>query len=111
MIMLIFVSALVVSVALGRQERRHRLELEIECGRYGVDVPTLRPRIGRFEGILNVGTGSLLLVAGGAVVWILFQVPDRSMVDGAFHLGALFIAAGLTLLVLGSRILSRNRRR
>jgi hypothetical protein len=111
MIMLIFVSALVVSVALGLQERRHRFELEIECGRYGVDVPALRPRIGRFEGILNVGAGSLFLIAGGAIVWILFQVPERSMVAGAFHLGALFIAAGLTLIVLGTRILSRNRRR
>jgi hypothetical protein len=110
MIMIIFVSALLVSLALGRQERRHRLEMEIESSRYGVSAPPLRPRIGRFEGILNVGTGSLFLLAGGAVVWILFLIPDTARVAGVLHLGALFIAAGLTLIVLGLRALSNSRR-
>jgi hypothetical protein len=110
MMMLIFVSAVLVSLAFDRQERRHRMELELECSRYGVDPPRQRPRIGRFEGFLNIGAGSLLLIAGGAIVWVLFQAPTKSTVAGGLQLGGLFIAAGLALVLLGARALSRAQR-
>lgn len=110
MIILMVVSAVFVALALDRQQRRHRLQLEIECIRYGVDMPVQRPRVSRFEGYLNAAMGVLLFLAGCAMGWVLLAGDTGAAPPGALQAPALFVAAGLVIAVAGGRILLRSRR-
>jgi hypothetical protein len=109
MMILMVVSAVLVAVTLDRQQRRHRLEIEIECGRRGFDIPLQRPRISRFEGYLNVAVGSLLLSGGFAMGWMLVGVRHDALPPGSLQAPALFIAAGLVMVVAGGRVLLRSK--
>jgi hypothetical protein len=110
MIILMAVSAALVAIVLDRQERRHRLDVETECSRYGVDVPLQRSRISRFEGYLNVAVGVLLLLAGCAAGSVLLAARERSLPAGSLQAPALFIAAGMAMVWAGGRILLRSKR-
>jgi hypothetical protein len=110
MIILMLFSAALVALALDRQQRRHRLEIEIECSRYGVDIPPQRARISRFEGYMNIGVGALLLFTGCAMGWLLLVARDISAAHGSLQVPALFAAAGVVMLLLGGRVLRRSRR-
>ncbi len=109
MSLLVFVSAISVSLVLGRQERRHALELELECSRYGVEPPKRRQRVGRFEGWMNTVAGLLLTGAGAWIVSLILTSPDHAGTTGVVQLGSLLVAAGLALIIVGVRTIRRSR--
>jgi hypothetical protein len=109
MMLFIFVSAILVWVAFDRQKKRHRLELELECGRHGVEVPKVRPPVGKFEAWVNFAAGVLLFVEGGLFVWVLLQAPEGSSVKDAYQLAVLMMAGGVILAVFGARASARSK--
>jgi hypothetical protein len=109
MMLFIFISAILVWVSFDRQKKRHRRELELECGRLGVEAPKVRPSVGKFEAWVNFAAGVLLFVEGGLFVWVLLQAPEGSSVKDAYQLAALMMLGGLALAVFGARTAAQSK--
>ena len=119
MIFLVFAAAVLVSGALERQARRHRLELEMEYERLGIPAPLPRPKLKRAEAWMNVGIGILLvllsifsILAGFGTMEIAEKAASErpamastfnDAVAPMFMTGAFFLASGIALAWLGWR--------
>jgi len=122
MILFVFVSAMMVSIVLERQARRHRIQRAAEYQRLAIPVPPPRPKLKRMEAWLNVGLGILLgamslMFAGTGIEFmdIAKRLPDHAstlnnsalqMIEG----GAFFLASGIALTWLGWKAVRENSR-
>ncbi len=112
---LVYVTAILVSIVLERQERRHRFNLEMEYRRLQIPIPPKRPKLPRLESWLNIAVGLLLLILGALFLWTLFSIisnhrlslPQPTERDFPM-MGAAFISAGLALIILGTKSLRLN---
>lgn len=120
MILLIFTASVVVTIILGRQERRHRMEMAWEYERRGIPVPPVRPKLRRTEAGLNIGLGMLLLFFGTVMLAANLKSIEQGggMPGGTGHFpgseiweqAAFYWAGGLALIILGIRALLHIRR-
>ncbi|MBM4169257.1 MAG: hypothetical protein FJ215_08890 [Ignavibacteria bacterium] len=114
-LILVYVTAVLVSIVLERQERRHCFNIELEYRLLQKPVPPKRPKLPRLESWLNIAVGVLLLMLGALFLWTLFSVisnhqltPLKPMERDALMGGAVFVAAGLALIILGAKSLKLN---
>ncbi|HMK39517.1 MAG TPA: hypothetical protein VK569_09255 [Bacteroidota bacterium] len=112
-LILIYLAALGVSIALEMQSRKHRAGIALECARAGIPLPPERPKIETLEALLNIAIGLVLLAPAAMTAWSIFT--DTGLREhtppgmGDFY--AFLIAAGVTLIILGGIALGQNIRR
>lgn len=106
-IILIYVTAVLVSIVLERQERRHRFNLEMEYLRLQIPIPPKRPKLPPLESWLNITVGILLLVLGALGLVATLTDVRSSFQDHLNHVAG-FIAGGLALVILGVKSLKLN---
>lgn len=113
----IFIAAVIVSAFFDQQERRHRLELQIEYEKLGRKVPVVRPKLPVLESVANVVVGLILLEIGGLSIWTLLVTIGIAGSDLAgkivpieTDLAAAFLAGGIALVILGGKGIRANRR-
>ena len=117
MFIVLYVTAVLVSLVLQRQERRHQFELSQEYHRLGVEMPSAAPKIPRLESWLNVVLG--IILSGFATLFLRMNflrlrefADDPRLAPHGFEweLASVFLAAGIALVILGVRSLLRNKR-
>ena len=111
------VVAVLVSVVLDRQERRHSFEKSWEYRRLGIPFPMPKPKLSRLVAWLNVQLGLLVVlisIFAGYSQFLLHQVvqnvPGQShpltiqIVDSI----AFALAGGVALIILGLKAVKQN---
>jgi hypothetical protein len=111
MMLLIFIAAVGVSIALERQERRHLLEQMLEHRRLRWETSLPVPRLSRMEGWITVAFGVILFGSGGWLGWVIIRIPHPESATSTFELVELMIAAGAALTILGGNALMTRARR
>ena len=107
---LIYLSAMGVSILLRRQAKRQKSEIARECARPGCPLPAGRPSIQTLEALLNISIGTVLFVPAMHGFWMIFRSPFFSTYTGP-EMGdfySILLAAGVTLMFLGSKALRQN---
>lgn len=118
MFIAIYVTAIIVSLILHRQERRHRSELALEYQHLGRPTPALRPRLPMLESWLNVVLGIFLAFGFGTLfLWTNFsrlrefpQDPRLAPQSFEWEFTSVILATGIALVILGIQSLIQNRR-
>ncbi len=112
MAILAFIAAVVVSLALTRQERRHRLEKEWEYELVGREMPPVKVKQGmqRSVAIIDIILGAGFLASGGIVLCELRLLESIGMPMGGQYIAALFLAAGVVLVTAGVKGLRESRK-
>jgi hypothetical protein len=118
MFIAIYVTAILVSLILHRQERKHRAELEVEYQHLGRPTPASRPKLPTLESWLNVVLGIFLAFGLGTLfLWTNFsrlrEFPqDPRLAPQAFEweFTSVILATGIALVILGIQSLIQNRR-
>lgn len=118
MFFLIYIAAVLVSLVLHRQERRHLYELSLEHQRLGKAMPAPKPKLPKLESWLNLVLGAFLLFGFGATfLWINLSRLSESVRDPRFtpyaaewEFTSVVLATGIALVILGIRSLIQNRR-
>lgn len=107
---LMYLAAMGVSIALGRQAKRQRSEIALEYVRLGIPLPPVRPKIQTLEALLNITIGIVMLVPAVLGFWLILREPFiRALTGpGMIDLYIVFLAAGLTLMFLGGQALLQN---
>jgi len=105
MTLAVFVAAVLVSLVLDRQERRHRFHLSLEYEHLGWEMPRLKPRLSRAEAVLNIFLGAVLLLFGGAALYTMLNLESIGEETGGQYIVAAFLAAGVALIVVGWKAL------
>jgi len=108
MSILIFVIAVLGSLVLDRQERRHRFEQRQEYERLGWEVPLEAPKLSMLESWANVVLGILLFSLGALFLNAMLQIPVEYVTAGWENLVALFLASGFALVWLGVKAVKQN---
>ncbi len=113
----IFIVAVIISAFFDQQERRHRLELQIEYEKLGRKMPAAEPKLPMLESIANVVIGLILLEIGGvAVITVLgtIGIVGNDMWGKTAPLqtdfSAALLAGGIALIILGAKGIRANRR-
>ncbi len=104
----VLVVAVLVSVVLDRQERRHRFHLSLEYEHLGWEMPHAKRRVPKSEAILNLVMGTGLFVFGGIAAYALWVVESIGMPMGGQYIAAAFLALGITLITVGVKGLRKN---
>jgi hypothetical protein len=101
----------VVSLALTRQERRHRIEKEWEYELLGREMPPVKVKQGiqKSTAITHIILGAGLVAFGGIALYALWLVESIGMQMGGQYIAALFLAAGVVLVTAGVKGLRENR--
>lgn len=110
MSILIFVIAVLGSLVLDRQERRHRFEQRQEYERLGWEVPLEARELSMLESWANVVLGVLLFALGALFLKAMLGIPAEMMTSGWESLVALFLASGIALVWLGVNAIRQNIR-
>jgi hypothetical protein len=110
MSILIFVVAVLGSLVLDRQERRHRFEKRQEYERLGWDIPLEKPKLSMMESWANAVLGVLLFALGALFLKTMLGIPAEMVTSGWESVVALFIASGIALLWLGVKAIRQNTR-
>jgi len=99
LVFLIYFSSVGVSIVLGRQSRRHRSEMALECAIRGIVLPRSKPKIQRFGALVCISTGAVTAAsAAQAFVVILRDAHFREiMAPETVDFYSFLLAAGLTL--------------
>jgi hypothetical protein len=107
---LIYISAMGVAIALGRQAKRQRAEIALQCASLGLTPLPERPRVRMLEALLGISIGLILLLASALGLSILLSVPSPEGRPGVelTDLTLLLFAAGLALVVLGAAAVRQN---
>jgi hypothetical protein len=105
----VFVAAVLVSLVLDRQERRHRFHLSLEYEYLGWEMPRLKPRLSRAEAVLSIVVGAVLLVFGCAALYAMLRLESIGEVTGGHYIVAAFLAAGVALITVGWKGLRESR--
>ena len=105
----VFVAAVLVSLVLDRQERRHRFHLSLEYEYLGWEMPRLKRRLSRAEAVLNIFLGAVLLLFGGAALYAMHNLESIGEATRGQYIVAAFLAAGVVLIVVGWKGLRQKR--
>lgn len=107
---LIYLSAMGVFLVLERQGKRQKREIALECARLGLPLPSPRPKIQTLEALLNIAIGVVMILPAASGFWMMFQSPllMAQSGPGAADFFSVLLAAGLTLIFLGSKALRQN---
>ena len=105
----IFVGALLVSLLLDRQRKRHRFETRQEFDRQNRPAPRFEPRIPKLEAWLNVLMGAYLAGFGLFALWLFLQMPDSLHLKGTENVVAVFIGSGIALMLVGIKAVRQTR--
>jgi hypothetical protein len=110
MLILIYLSAMGVSIVLERQEKRQRSEIAHACARVGLSLPSPRPGVQIPEALLGIALGMVLLLPAAIEFWLVVSDPLIRSNTGAgmIDFNIALLAAGVTLMVLGSKSLILN---
>lgn len=115
MFILTFVASVVVYAFLDRQERRHKIELQIEYEKLGKMLPEESPKLPMLESIMNIVTGVILceigiisLLAYLVIVREAGSIMSRSISYPQLDFGAAFLAGGIALTILGVKGVRAN---
>jgi hypothetical protein len=114
----IYVTAILVSLILHRQERKHRAELELKYQHLGRLTPASRPKLPMLESWLNVVLGIFLAFGFGTLfLWMNFsrlrefpQNPRFAPQALEWEFASVILATGIALVILGIQSLIQNRR-
>ena len=109
MTLAVFVAAVLVSLVLDRQERRHRFHLSLEYEHLGWEMPRPKPRLSRAEAVLSFVVGAVLLIFGGAALYAMLRLESIGEVTGGHYIVAAFLAAGVALITAGGKAVRENR--
>lgn len=110
--LIIFFTAVITAVLLRRQERVHQAELASLYQQLGRSIPVRKPKLRKYECWLALAAGGILAIAGtmnfvAGLVSAQIGIPAmQEMWQG----GAVFLASGITIYVLGLRALQENKR-
>jgi hypothetical protein len=107
---LIYLAAMGVSILLERQKKRQESQIALEFARLGYPVPPVQPRIQTLEALLNIAIGIVMVVPAVQGFGMIFSNPWLMAQTGP-GMGEFFgvlLAAGLTLIFLGSKALRQN---
>ena len=113
----IFIVAVIISAFFDQQERRHKLELQIEYEKIGKKMPQEPPKLQMLESIANIMVGLLLAEIGGVGVWTFLyavkhagQIVSQSKVGVSGEVDCLsaFLAGGIALMILGVKSVRAN---
>ena len=111
--MLIFyLSAVITAVLLRRQERVHRAELASLYQQLGRTMPLRKPKLQRYECWLSLLAGGFLACIGAMnlVAGLVSAKVGLPQMQEMWKGGAIFLAAGITVYVLGVLSLQENKR-
>ena len=109
MSIVVFVVAVVVSIVLDRQERRHKLAIELEYERLEWELPPAKPKLSGKVAVLNIVLGVVLLVFGGMAFYAFWLVESAGEKTGGQYCVALFFAVGIALITAGGKGLRGKR--
>lgn len=104
----VFVAAVLVSLVLDRQERRHRFHLSLEYEYLGWEMPRSKRRLSRAEAVLNIFLGAALLLFGGAALYAMLNLESIGEATRGQYIVAAFLAGGVALIVVGWKALTEN---
>lgn len=120
-VLAVFIEAVIVSVVFERQERHHRLDLEIEYEKQGMKVPPRTSKLPLLESIANVVVGLMVAEFGGIFVWTILGmirhagglgVKERDLIQSILaneiYFAAAFLATGIALIILGIKSVRAN---
>jgi hypothetical protein len=108
--------AILVSIVLERQERRHLFMESLEYLRMGKEMPKPKPKLSQLECWLNIAVGTILIIIGiGAILShlvVVHKLPEYAMgyVRGAFVEYGAILAAGIVIIILGFKSIREHRR-
>lgn len=105
MLIPVYVLSVLVWLVFERQARRHLFYESLEYQRIGKEPPQAKPKLPLLESWLNITIGIFLLLIG--VMAILAQLltlrdlPDEALYLDDIMFASVFIATGITLILLG----------
>jgi hypothetical protein len=107
---LIYLTAMGVSILLERQAKRQKSQIDLELARLGFPVPPEQPRIQTLEALLNIAIGTVLVVPAVHGFWMIIRSPMllAQSRPGMGDFYSILLAAGVTLMFLGSKALRQN---
>lgn len=107
---LMYLTAMGISILLERQAKRQKSQIDLELARLGFPVPPVQPRIQTLEALLNIAIGFVVLVPAVQGSWVMFSSPGlvARAGPGMGEFYSVLLAAGLTLIFLGSKALRQN---
>ncbi len=117
MFIAIFIVAVIISAFFDQQERRHKLELQIEYEKLGKRMPKEPPKLPMLESVANIVIGLILAEIGGVGVWTFLyavkhagQIVSQSKVGVSGEVDCLsaFLAGGIALMILGVKSVRAN---
>lgn len=113
----IFILAVVISAFFDQQQRRHRLELQVEYEKLGRKMPEEPPKLPMLESLTNIVIGLILAEIGGLALW---TVLDTARILGSDATGKILptqtdfsaasLAGGIALIILGTKGVVANLR-
>ncbi len=111
----IFILAVIISAFFDQQERRHRLELQIEYEKLGRKMPLERPRLPVYESIANILVGLVLAEIGAVSLWSFIfalrtarEIVMKSDFPGRIDFTSALLAGGIALVILGAKSVRVN---
>lgn len=118
MFIAIYITAILVSLILHRQERKHQSEVTLEYQRLGRPAPVSRPKLPLLESWLNIVLGIFLAFGLGTLfLWTNFsrlrefpQDPRFAPQSFEWEVTSVILATGIALIILGIQSLIQNRR-
>ncbi len=114
----LFLTAVLLSIVLERQERRHRFELGLEYDRLGMSMPPLKPRLSPALSWLNVVVGIIMLIIGEvmllsqiSMLWLFAEKHpmDPQSVAAGFEFVGVWLATAIALIILGLKSVRQHR--
>jgi sugar phosphate permease len=110
--LIIFLSAVITAVLLRRQERVHQAELAGLYQQLGRSIPLPKPKLRSYECWLSLAAGGILAIVGtmNLVFGLVAAKVGIPTMQESWQGGAVFLAFGITVYVLGLRALQENKR-
>ncbi len=114
----VFVAAVLLSIVLERQERRHRFELGLEYDRLGKSMSPPKPRLSKSVSLLNVVVGIIMLIIGEimllsqiSMLWFFNEKHplEPQMLAAGFEFVGVWLATAIALIILGLKSVRQNR--
>ena len=115
---ILYITAVLVSIVFERQERRHNFELQLEYDRLGKKMPPAKPRLSLGVSWLNVLVGLVMIAIGIPMLMNQFMILDDprllsrtpGMSIGAqFEYVAVWLATSVALILLGLKSVYQHR--
>lgn len=114
MSILMYFAAVIVSIILNWQSRRHRFELEMLYLDLGKEMPMPTPKLQTLECWLNIILGAISTILGGVMLKAFFGMirhfPNSPSLRDEWSFPALILTVGITLIILGVRALRERAR-